>query len=329
MTSRATPTLRRGSCCAPTGCCLERGQLGYVTTNTLIEGATLEVGLEQVPSHYPRGTLTSSVADEEREPADRRVLGQPRHSRPREPSTGWTARKFLQSALTCSRMDGSRAAHSGSARTRTAPSKAPYVSGLGFTLTDEQKDELIAHDPRNAEVIQPYVIGKDLNQRPDCSASRWVINFRDWPLERAEEYPDCIDIVRRLVKPERDRNKTRQRREIWWRLRASARLNCTRQSTDSTTCSRSHASATRSCPFASRQAKSSDQTVRSLRTGRLRQPRNTLVEHSFDLGDPLHLDDARPTSGTRPPTCSSHCRGRSRLRNSKRSAGNSTRLGAT
>ena len=41
-----------------------------------------------------------------------------------------------------------------------------------------RRDELIAHDPRNAEVIQPYVIGKDLNQRPDCSASRWVINFR-------------------------------------------------------------------------------------------------------------------------------------------------------
>ena len=61
--------------------------------------------------------------------------------------------------------------------------------------------------PRNADVLQPYVIGKDLNQRPDCSASRWIINSADWPLERAEEYPDCIEIVRRLVKPERDRNK--------------------------------------------------------------------------------------------------------------------------
>ena len=47
-----------------------------------------------------------------------------------------------------------------------------YVLGSGFTLTEEQKDELIGHDPRNAEVIQPYVIGKDLNQRPDCSASQ-------------------------------------------------------------------------------------------------------------------------------------------------------------
>ena len=42
-----------------------------------------------------------------------------------------------------------------------------YVLGLGFTLTADQKDELIGRDPRNADVIQPYVIGKDLNQRPD------------------------------------------------------------------------------------------------------------------------------------------------------------------
>jgi hypothetical protein len=62
------------------------------------------------------------------------------------------------------------------------------------------------------------MIGADLNRRPDTSASRWVINFRDWPLERAEQYPVLIDRVRRLVKPERDRQRDRQRREIWWRF---------------------------------------------------------------------------------------------------------------
>ncbi|MQA16996.1 MAG: hypothetical protein GEV09_23550 [Pseudonocardiaceae bacterium] len=83
-------------------------------------------------------------------------------------------------------------------------------------MTYDQADELIRSDPKNGEALQPYVIGKDLNQRPDCSASRWVINFRDWPLDRAEEYPDLIDIVRRLVKPKRDTNKREQRRKRWW-----------------------------------------------------------------------------------------------------------------
>ena len=29
--------------------------------------------------------------------------------------------------------------------------------------------------------------GGDLDSRPDCSASRWVINIHDWPEERASE----------------------------------------------------------------------------------------------------------------------------------------------
>lgn len=73
-------------------------------------------------------------------------------------------------------------------------------------------------DSRYAEALAPYVIGKDLNQRPDSSASRWVIDFHDWSLEKAEGYPDLIAIVRRLVKPERDKKRDRQRREIWWRF---------------------------------------------------------------------------------------------------------------
>lgn len=89
------------------------------------------------------------------------------------------------------------------------------ILGLGFTLSPEQKHELIAHDIRNAQVVQPYVIGRDLNQRPDCSASRWVINFRDWPLEKAEEYPDCLSIVQRLVKPGRERYGD-NRSQLWW-----------------------------------------------------------------------------------------------------------------
>ena len=61
------------------------------------------------------------------------------------------------------------------------------------------------------------MIGRDLNQRPDCSGGNWIINFHGWTLEHAEEYPDCIDIVRRLVKPERDKKKRKNYREIWWR----------------------------------------------------------------------------------------------------------------
>ena len=63
------------------------------------------------------------------------------------------------------------------------------------------------------------------------SPSRWVINFHDWALDAehddpkkpkgkpyAADYPDCLKIVEEKVKPERDKNKNKQRREIWWRF---------------------------------------------------------------------------------------------------------------
>jgi hypothetical protein len=98
------------------------------------------------------------------------------------------------------------------------------IQGLGFTLTLDQADGLISHDQRNADVIQSYIIGKDLSRRPDFSASRCVINFRDWPLSHAEDYPDCIDIVRHLVKPERDKlpDYKKRVRGSWWRYEHQA-----------------------------------------------------------------------------------------------------------
>ena len=98
------------------------------------------------------------------------------------------------------------------------------VLGMGFVLTPEDAQALIAKDPRNKDVLFPYLNGEDLNSRPDQSPSRWVINFFDWPIEKAMEYPDCFRIVEEKVKPERSLNKySRSAKEKWWlyeRLRA-------------------------------------------------------------------------------------------------------------
>ncbi|NKI41628.1 hypothetical protein [Streptomyces physcomitrii] len=90
------------------------------------------------------------------------------------------------------------------------------VLGKGFILTPEQADDLIQRDPRNRDVLFPYLNGEDLNSRPDCSASRWVINFHDWSEERARSYPEVFTIVERDVKPERLKNNRKVRRERWW-----------------------------------------------------------------------------------------------------------------
>ncbi len=92
------------------------------------------------------------------------------------------------------------------------------VLGMGFTMEPEEAQALIKKDPHNRDVLFPLLNGEDLNSHPDQSPSRWVINFRDWPLERAETYPDCITIVRDKVKPERDLNNVKSRRELWWQF---------------------------------------------------------------------------------------------------------------
>src|SRR5690606_19620705 len=54
--------------------------------------------------------------------------------------------------------------------------------------------------------------------RPDGSPSRFVINFRDWSLERAQEYAQPYERVERLVKPERATNKRAVYRNRWWQF---------------------------------------------------------------------------------------------------------------
>jgi hypothetical protein len=96
------------------------------------------------------------------------------------------------------------------------------VLGLGFTLTSEAAASLVSRDERNSEVLFPYINGQELNEHPSQLASRWVINFFDWPIEDAQRYPDCFEIVERLVKPEREHNKRVARRERWWRYAETA-----------------------------------------------------------------------------------------------------------
>jgi hypothetical protein len=112
-----------------------------------------------------------------------------------------------------------------------------YVLGMGFTMSSDDAQVYIARDARNAEVLFPYLNGEDLNSRSEQQASRWVINFWDWPLDRslddgswasaderqreqwlrdgrvpsdyparvAADFPELLHIVETIVRPERQR----------------------------------------------------------------------------------------------------------------------------
>jgi hypothetical protein len=58
--------------------------------------------------------------------------------------------------------------------------------------------------------------GEDIADDPSQSPRRWTIDFGERSLELAMKYPAALKIVRELVKPLRENNKDRFRRENWW-----------------------------------------------------------------------------------------------------------------
>lgn len=91
-----------------------------------------------------------------------------------------------------------------------------YVLGMGFVLASDDAQRMLDADPKNSDILFPYLNGENLNSEPKQRPARWVINFWDWPAERAREYKAPWSWVEQHVKDERLRNADRGAREKWW-----------------------------------------------------------------------------------------------------------------
>ena len=138
------------------------------------------------------------------------------------------------------------------------------LRGMGFTFDDtdnkgvaspiSEMERLISENPCNQDVIFPYVGGKEVNTSPVHAHHRYVINFRDWPLCRADlgktwmdadadechgwlrngivpmdyqgpvaaDWPELLAIIRTKVKPIRDKlfltNPNSRLVQPWWQF---------------------------------------------------------------------------------------------------------------
>ena len=91
------------------------------------------------------------------------------------------------------------------------------LAGEGFVLTEKEAEDFLSIRPANSAVIFPYLGGREVNSSPIFAPKRWVIDFRDFPLEQCEqEWPELLEQVRRLVKPHRDRANRAPHRRYWW-----------------------------------------------------------------------------------------------------------------
>jgi len=97
------------------------------------------------------------------------------------------------------------------------------VLGMGFTFDDTNPDatpiaemhRLIEQNPKNADLIFPYIGGEEVNSSPNHAHNRYVINFGEMSEDEAQKYPDLYAIVREKVYPER-KNKPGSYSRQWW-----------------------------------------------------------------------------------------------------------------
>jgi len=80
----------------------------------------------------------------------------------------------------------------------------------------EDMNVLIAADPANREVISSYLGGEELNSSPTQHPSRFVIDFGSMSEPQARRWPQLLSIVEERVRPVREKNEQRSRREEWW-----------------------------------------------------------------------------------------------------------------
>ena len=209
------------------------GDFGLVACNTIAEGDTRQVGLERMVK--AGGTIYSAY--------------------PNMPWPGVAAVVISLVFMTKKTWRGSRGLNGRevatispflssqdewSPRVLTANANQSFqgsvVLGLGFTMSEDAAKGYISADPKNAEVLFPYLNGDDLNSSPEQKPSRWVINFFDWPLDRDAEgswlnstdkekkeffnlghvpsdypgkvvssYPQLYEVISEMVRPERQR----------------------------------------------------------------------------------------------------------------------------
>ena len=170
------------------------GILGYLATNSISQGDTREVGLDQLLTARDGTGIRDGIPACMVYRAVKSVKW-PSHSANLEVAKIWMGRGSWRGECV---LDGQKVARITAFLDDGTVSGKPYrlvenenksfigsyVLGMGFVLAPEQAQALIAKEPKNADVVFPYLNGEDLNSRPDQSPSRWVINFKEWPLGR-------------------------------------------------------------------------------------------------------------------------------------------------
>ena len=193
------------------------GVAGLIATKSVAQGDSREVGLEQIVA---RGATIYRCIASRKWPGEANLHVAHVWFR----KGGWSGKILLEGEVVHNITSGLTPA----AELLGEPKKlienvgvsfeGSKLRGTGFLLNLDDGRDLLERHPFHRDVVLPYIGGKDITDRWDLSPSRWVINFRNWPIERAQQYPQCLAILERSVKPEREGKSEGSLRTLWWQF---------------------------------------------------------------------------------------------------------------
>ena len=245
----------------------EGGNLGLVATNTIAQGDTRSTGLRWIC------TNGGAIYDARRRlpwPGMAAVIVSVIHIH-RGP---WSGKRALDGTTIHSISAYLSAGSTHEDPARLADNEGQSFQGsivldMGFTFDDTDKKDVASSladmqrltnaNPKNEEVIFPYIGGEELNSHPTHAHHRYVINFHDYPLRRdpnlegswpeadqalqkkwlregvvprdyadpvAEDWPELLAVVEQRVKPSRislppTTNWNRSVARRWWQFAAA------------------------------------------------------------------------------------------------------------
>lgn len=192
------------------------GQLGLIATNSVAQGTTEEVGLRYLTGN---GLTIRRAIRSEPWPAKSAAIefaavwgSIPELGRAAISSVDGVSGRISSLLLLEGRVSGTPiklAANAGLAF------QGSIVHGKGYVMEPSEAQSMIEADPRNSEVLFPFLNGEDLLSR-SMAARRWCVNFYDMNLKSAETYDLPMRRIRDLVFDERQKNKRKAIRERWW-----------------------------------------------------------------------------------------------------------------
>ena len=205
----------------------DSGTFGLIATNTIAQGDTRSSGLRWICEH---GGEIYRATKRVQWPGEAAVIVSVLHIA----KGAFRGQKVLDGATVgnITAFLFHRGGHADPVRLAANAGKSfvgSYVLGMGFTFDNTDKrgvasslaemQQLIESDPRNREVIFPYIGGQEINTSPTHAHHRYVINFGDRSEDECRRrWPRLMAIVEERVKPERMKVNREVRRSRWWQF---------------------------------------------------------------------------------------------------------------